>query len=51
MNEQKKGFDKMTKVNHRLMRGGLFTNKNNNLSTDWREYYLVLTPMGASYDL
>lgn len=42
----------MKKVNHRLMRGGgLFTNKNNNLSTDWREYYLVLTPMGASYGL
>lgn len=43
----------MKKVNHRLMRGGgLFTNKNNNLSKhDWREYYLVLTPMGASYGL
>lgn len=42
----------MKKVNHRLMRGGgLFTNKNNNLSTDWREYHLVPTPMGASYGL
>lgn len=41
----------MKKVNYELMRGGSFTNKNDNLSTDWREYYLVLTPMGASYDL
>lgn len=41
----------MKKVNYKLMRGGLFTNKNNNLSTDWREYYLVPTPMGASYGL
>lgn len=42
----------MKKVNHRLMRGGAFTNKNDNLSKyDWREYYLVPTPMGASYGL
>lgn len=41
----------MKKVNYELMRGGAFTNKNDNLSTDWREYYLVLTPMGASYGL
>jgi hypothetical protein len=41
----------MKKVNYELMRGGSFTNKNDNLSTDWREYYLVLTPMGASYGL
>lgn len=34
----------MKKVNYRLMRG-LFTNNKNNLSTDWREYYLVSTPM------
>lgn len=40
------------KVNYKLMRGGLFTNNNNNLSKhDWREYYLVLTPKGASYGL
>ena len=41
----------MKKVNYRLMRGGLFTNNKNNLSTDWREYYLVSTPTGASYGL
>lgn len=41
----------MKKVNYKLMRGGLFTNNNNNLSTDWREYYLVSTPIGASYGL
>lgn len=42
----------MKKVNYELMRGGgSFTNKNDNLSNDWREYYLVSTPMGASYGL
>ena len=43
----------MKKVNYELMRGGgSFTNKNDNLSKhDWREYYLVSTPMGASYGL
>lgn len=41
----------MKRVNYKLMRGGgLFTNKNNNLSTDWREYYLT-NSKGASYGL
>ena len=42
----------MKKVNYELMRGGgSFTNKNDKLSNDWREYYLVPTPIGASYGL
>ena len=43
----------MKKVNYELMRGGggSFNNKNDNLSNDWRKYYLVSTPMGASYGL
>lgn len=45
------GDVKMKKVNYKLMRGGSFTNRNDNLSNDWREYYLVPTPIGASYGL
>lgn len=40
------------KVNYKLMRGGSFTNKNDNLSKhDWREYYLVSTPKAGYYGL
>lgn len=39
------------KVNYKLMRGGLFTNNNNNLSMDWREYYLISTPKAGYYGL
>lgn len=41
----------MKKVNYELMRGGLFTNNKNNLSSDWREYYLISTPKAGYYGL
>lgn len=46
------GGKKMKKINKKLTGGGLpFTNKNDNLSIDWREYYLVLTPKAGYYGL